>query len=409
MNTQKVGETTATQNKTSFHDLLQSARDLLPVVESEADDAERLHHQTDRVIAQMRRTGLYALLIPKALGGAELPFVEAMHIVEEVSRAEASAGWCLMVAGVMGASAGAFLPDSGAKIVYPHGADVTMAGQGVPRGYARPVDGGYMIRGQWSYGSGIHHAEWVHSGCFVMDGDTMRMDAHGHPVAVLCHHPKDSIVLKGNWDVHGLRGTGSFDYTLVNEELFVPDATCYMLDNATQWRGGTQYASGLIGLTSWGHTSWALGVGRRVLDELAALARARVDAFGRMCDSASFKQAFADAEAKYRAARALVYAAWDSLSESFGRGESGSVKQYALIRLAMRHLHNVISEISTYAHKASRGVSLRPSVLQRCYRDTHAGTQHILLADEILQECGRVLLGVTGADAYWTVFGVQED
>jgi len=135
----------------------------------------------------------------------------------------------------------------------------------------------------------------------------------------------------------------------------------------------------------------------------------RVDAFGRMCDSASFKQAFADAEAKYRAARALVYAAWDSLSESFGRGESGSVKQYALIRLAMRHLHNVISEISTYAHKASRGFSLRPSVLQRCYRDIHAGTHHILLADEILQECGRVLLGVTGADAYWTVFGVQED
>ena len=50
----------------------------------------------------------------------------------------------------------------------------------------------------------------------------------------------------------------------------------------------------------------------------------------------------------------------------------------------------MISENATFAHIASRGVSLRPSMLQRCYRDIHGGTQHILLADEIVQECGRV-------------------
>jgi alkylation response protein AidB-like acyl-CoA dehydrogenase len=331
-----------------------------------------------------------------------------MEIAEIVSRADGSAGWCLMVEGVMGASAGAFLPDAGARTVYPNGADVTMAGQGVPRGYATPVDGGYRIRGHWGYGSSIWHAEWVHSGCFVMDGDKMKMGADGHPVIVLCHHPKDTIELKGNWDTHGLRGTGSFDYTIKGGgELFVPASQCYPFDNPPQMRGGPQYASGLVGSTSWGHTSWALGVGRRALDELAKLARERTDVFGRMCDGASFKMSFADAEAKYRAARAFVYASWESLSESFAKGETGSVEQLALIRLAMRHLHNVISEISTFAHRASRGVSLRPGVLQRCYRDIHSGTQHILLADEITQECGRVLLGVTGKDAKWTVFGVQ--
>jgi alkylation response protein AidB-like acyl-CoA dehydrogenase len=391
----------------SYADLKRAARELLPMVEAEADEAEKVYHQTDKLVAEMRRAGLYAMMIPKALGGAELPFVEGMEIVEEVARADGSAGWCLMVEGVMGASAGAFLPDAGARAVYPDSADVTMAGQGVPRGYARPADGGWAIRGNWGYGSGIWHAEWIHSGCFVMDGETMRMDAHGHPVVVLCHHPRATIELTGNWDVLGLRGTGSFDYTIKGGELFVPASQCYPFDNPPQARGGLQYGSGLVGSTSWGHTSWALGVGRRALDELAKLARARTDVFGPMTGSASFKLAYADAEAKYRAARAFTYAAWDDLCETYARGQPGSVEQLALIRLAMRHLHNVISEVSTFAHKASRGVSLRAGALQRCYRDIHSGTQHILLADEILQECGRVLMGATGKDAKWTMFGVQ--
>jgi len=391
----------------SYDQLDRAATALLPLVEAEADEGERQYHLTDRLVAEFRRAGLYALITPRELGGSELPFVEAMGLVERVTRADGSAGWCMMVEGVMGASSGAFLPDEGARTIYPSGADVTMAGNGVPRGYARRADGGYVIKGHWAYGSTIYHAEWIHSGCFVTDGDTMRMTADGHPEIVLCHHPRDTIELKGNWDVLGLRGTGSYDYTIKGGELFVPDAQCFPFDNPKQRRGGMQYGSGLVGLTSWGHTSWALGVGRRALDELAKFARERTDVFGRMCDSASFRQAFADAEAKYRAARSFVYSSWDATSENFARGEPASVEQLALIRMAMRHLHNVISEISTFAHRASRGASLRPSILQRCYRDIHSGTQHILLADEILQECGKVMLGVAGDNAEWTVFGVK--
>ena len=60
------------------------------------------------------------------------------------------------------------------------------------------------------------------------------------------------------------------------------------------------------------------------------------------------------------------------------------------------------------AHRTSRGVSLRPSVLQRCYRDIHSGTQHILSSDEIAQDCGKVLLGVTSEKAEWNLLGLME-
>ena len=392
----------------SFGELKREVEDILPFVQSEADEAEQLYHLTDRLVAEFRRRGLYTVITPKAIGGVELPFVEAMELVERVSWADASTGWCMMVLGVQHGSAGTFIPDEGIREIYPDGADVTMAGQGVPRGYARRVDGGYVIKGLWGYGSAIYHAEWVHSGCFLMDGDDMKLNNDGSPMVVIAHHPRDSIELKGNWDSLGLRGTGSFDYTIKGGEVFVPDRRCHWLDNPAQHRGGTQYSSGITGLATWGHTSWALGVGRRTLDELAGHARNRVDAFGKLHDSPSFKQSFADAEAKFRSVRAFVYGAWDDLCETFAKGEPGSNEQIALIRLAMRHIHNVISEISTMAHRTSGGVSLRPSVLQRCYRDIHSGTQHILLSDEIAQDCGKVLLGVTSEKAEWKILGLME-
>jgi alkylation response protein AidB-like acyl-CoA dehydrogenase len=217
------------------------------------------------------------------------------------------------------------------------------------------VPGGYMIRGHWAYGSGIYHAEWIHSGCFLTDGDKPAHNPDGTPIIVLTHHPKASIELKGNWDVLGLRATGSFDYTLKQPELFVPEQMCYPFDGATVQRGGPEYRIGLVGLTTWGHTSWALGVGRRALDELARLALERGDLFGKLCDSPTFRKSFADAEAKFRAASAFVRESWAALSETIARGEDPGVQQIALIRLAMRHIHDALSEVTTFAHRAVRG------------------------------------------------------
>jgi alkylation response protein AidB-like acyl-CoA dehydrogenase len=264
-----------------------------------------------------------------------------------------------------------------------------------------------MIRGHWAYGSGIQHAEWIHSGCFVMNGDKPAKNADGAPEIILAHHPKSSIVLKNNWDVLGLRATGSFDYTLKEPELFVPEYMCYPFDGPTLRRGGAQYNVGLVGLTSWGHTSWALGVGRRALDELARVARDRGDVFGKLTESPTFKKSFADAEAKFRAATAFVYESWASLADTIAQGGTASVEQIALIRLAMRNVHDALSDVTTFAHRTARGVSLRSGKLQRCYRDAHAGTQHLLLADEIVMECGRVLMGATSPGAFWTMFAVK--
>lgn len=383
---------------------------LLPLIEAKAGEAERLGYLTDDVVAALRASGIYTMLYPKEVGGAELLPVDAMTIVERLSCAHASAGWCTLVNNMEGATMAIYIEDDGIKKVFGDGVDITIAGNGVPRGFARPVDGGFMIRGRWAYGSAIYHAEWIHSGCFVTgpDGKDMVIQPNGQPKIVITHHPRSTVKLLGNWDVLGLRATGSFDYTLSEgEELFVPTPMTYDFEIGAPRRGGAQGALGLTGYSAWAHSGWAVGVGRRLLDELVKVIVARQDPFGKSSDSTSFRFQLAQAEARYRAARALVYEAWRDVSETFARGETMSLQQMTMIKLALRHIHDVVSDVGTFAHRAARGASLHNTPMQRFYRDIHAGTQHILMADQMVEECGRALMGLPGRGAQWSVFGIN--
>lgn len=394
----------------SLAEMAARVESILPAIEAAAEESEQLNRLSDATFMLLRDAGLYSMMMPKEVGGAELSHVDAMRLGERVAWAHGSAGWCVIVNNAVGGVMSLFVSEKGAADIFAEGPNVMVAGNGVPRGYARPVEGGYMIRGNWAYGSGIHHAAWIHSGCFVTeaDGKTMVKQSNGQPEIVITHHPRETIELKGNWDVLGLRATGSFDYTLKDaDELFVPNHLCYGFNEGDAKRGGPQGSLGLVGYTAWGHTTWALGVGRRMLDELAKLAAVRVDAFGKMNESASFKYEFARAEACFRSARAFAYQAWTSMAETFDASRDASVEQIADVKLAMRHVHDVISDVGTFAHRAARGASLHNGTMQRFYRDIHSGTQHILMADEIVQECGRVYLGAVKADAKWGVFGVD--
>ncbi len=390
-----------------YDELVRSVTSLGDLVRREADEAERMRHLSDTLFDAFQAAGLWHLLTPGALGGSELSWSDAMAVAERVSRIDGSTGWCLMVAGIQNGGCGALIRDPGCAEVFERGVDTSIAGQGIPRGFARAVDCGYMIRGEWSYGSGIYHANWIHSGCVLMEEGQAVMDEDGDPVVLIAYVPKEAIDLKDNWEVLGLRGTGSFDYSIA-DEIFVPDYRTYVYSKNFVERGGPRYSLGIVGFTAWGHTSFALGVGRHALDELAAIAKTKAGPFGILADSPSFREKYARAEAQYRSVRALVYAAWNDVDETLEREEPASLEQIALLKLGFRYAHEVMSEICTFAYHGGGGVALRSSPLQRCYRDLHAGLQHVLLSDQIMQDCGTVLMGHAREGARWELLGLKE-
>ncbi len=390
----------------SYADLLRSVDALAGLIDAESDVAERECHLSDRLYDAFRQAGLWHLATPRELGGSQLPWSEAMAVVERIAAIDGSTGWCMMVAGVQNGGCGALLEEKGCAEVFALGTDTNVAGQGIPRGIAREIDGGYMIRGDWSYGSGIWHANWIHSGCILMEGGKPVLNRHGEPIVIITYVPRAAIDLKHNWDVMGLRGTGSFDYS-IKDEIFVPSHLAYVHSKTEVERGGNQYSLGIVGLTAWGHTSFVLGAARHALDEVAKIARGKAGPFGILADAPSFQEKYARAEAKYRAARAFVHSSWADIDETLARGAPASLGQIALVRLGMRHAHETAAEVAEFAWQGGGGIALRPSRLQRVYRDIHASLQHVLLSDQIMQECGKVLMGHAPAGATWELLGLK--
>src|SRR3954452_12223702 len=93
--------------------------------------------------------------------------------------------------------------------------------------------------------------------------------ASGMPLIRAYFVPRDRVEFLGNWDVMGLAGTGSYDYEV--PEQTVDEAFTFDLVNAEARRGGPVYRLGVLGLTAAGHAAFALGVGRRGMEELTRI------------------------------------------------------------------------------------------------------------------------------------------
>ena len=71
------------------------ARELGPELEAAAEEIERRRELPEPIVEALVERGLFRLLLPRALGGAELPPAAYVQVIEEVAKHDASAAWCL--------------------------------------------------------------------------------------------------------------------------------------------------------------------------------------------------------------------------------------------------------------------------------------------------------------------------
>ena len=175
-----------------------------------------------------------------------------------ICRAEASVGWVLMATQLCSATAAAYLAPSAAKTLFSNRVPV-IGGQGAPNGKATPKPGGYHLSGNWTYGSGIYHADYLHTGGFVYrDGKPELRPGASVPDPKIFIVPIGAAKLLGNWDTLGLRATGSVDYVI--HSAHVPHEFVHDLIANVPNQGGDLYRLGVPGFSAIGHTAFALGV-----------------------------------------------------------------------------------------------------------------------------------------------------
>ena len=377
---------------------LERARALAPLIESHAARAEELRTLPPESVRALAGAGLFRFGLPGELGGEDADFSTAIEVWEVIARADGSAGWTLMANGSGSAASAAFLGDEAVAKIFGGDAAATVGGQFAPRGLGQREGDGWRVTGSFSFGSGSGHSRYVSAGFIPMENGAPRMLASGLPDMRVGFVPREQIEFTDNWNTLGLRGTGSYDYEV--RSALIPDGFHFGLFDREPRRGGEKFRAvfrlNMMMMTAAGHAAWALGLGRRALDEARAMAstRQRMGDPTALAGRLTFQRGFIDAEARLRAARLLVLDSFAAVQRAAERGVVESGEQRAMVRAATVLATDAAREACDFAHLRAGTVAIRSgSALERCFRDIHTGSQHVFIGEKVMTDAASVLLG----------------
>lgn len=341
------------------------------------------------VVRLMREAGLYRAMVAKRFGGDEMSPASFLRLIETISKVDGSSGWVAS----FGFSAVylSALPLPTLEKMYANGPDVIFAGGIYPPQRAVPVDGGLEVSGRWSWGSGSTGADLIGVGIKVENGANSGPYAGLPLIAVM---PADKVTIERNWDVNGLKGTGSHD--MVVDKVVVPEEWTFV-------RGGASsldtplYRYPSMPLAAQVLSVVALGTARGALDCLIEMAGGRTSITGAptLADRAYLQTDVAKAEAALRSARAFFYEITEEAYDTLVAGDDLSIETRALLRLASTQAARVGADVAQAVYRLSGTTGIATNhPIARHLQDAMVVPQHAFLSDGTWQNAGRVLLGL---------------
>jgi indole-3-acetate monooxygenase len=380
-----------------------AAADLYPMLRRYHEEIEREQRLAPALVGALREAGFYKMVIPRSLGGLQLDPLTYLRVVELLAEGCGSVGWNLGNGGV-GQLVTLGLPDEGVDEIYGKRADTIIAGTAVPGGgRAVPVAGGYRVTGHWQFGTGCQEASWMLGSFQVIgnDGEPRRHPDGGSLYWRGVFARTEVEIVPGSWDVAGLRGTGSFDWTV--EDVFLPERRTMPqvgipLENQwSRWPGLTYQ----LPVQCWvgpHHSAVITGIARAGLNALIELAggkqpRGRPE--GLLCDSPQVQDAIGRADAILNAGRAYRMAMINELWNTVAAGKETTLEQRARARLAASYTADSARQAMDLVYRHGGSTSFkRDSRLAECWRDLHTVGQTVTLAPEWYPIGGRVYLGL---------------
>jgi alkylation response protein AidB-like acyl-CoA dehydrogenase len=381
--------------------VVQAAAAMRPELRRYREQIEREQRFPKALVEAMKAAGFYRMTIPHALGGLQADPLTYLRVVELMAEGCGSVGWNLANNGIVQLiSLG--LPDEGVHEIYSQGASTIAAGTAVQGGgQAVSVVGGYRVTGRWSFGSGSPEAAWMLGSFQILDGGKPRLGADGKPAYWRGYFSRADVeIVPGSWDVTGLRGTGSFDWTV--ENVFLPERRTMVhagapLDNQWDRWPGVSYALPTQCWIGPHHSAVITGIARAGIDALIELAGGKTPR-GRaflLCDSPQVQDAVGRADAILNAGRAYRSAMITEIWNTVAAGEETTLEQRARCRLASTYAADSARRAMDLVYRHGGSTSFqRESRIAECWRDLHTVGQTVTLAPEWYPIGGRVYLGM---------------
>lgn len=369
--------------------LVDRVRAIAPLIASKSFEAESQRRPLDEVIEALKATGVFRAFVPRRFGGYEIDLSTYVDIGLAVSEADPSTGWITTFYMEHNWLLTMFA-DELQEEVFGRTPFVLAPGSINPSGRAvLRDDGTYQLSGQWQFGTGICHADWV-----LLSG-RIEADQPGLPRQFLV--PVADVQVKDTWHVDGMAATGSRD--IVATEVVVPARRVSLMPppHSSAPPGGPYLhrlpVPPFLSLTA---ALPAVGATKRALALFEALIRNRVQFGTRRTQSSSVPS-------QVRLANLTVEA---DLVEMLIRGIAARMQSHAdghtdmdlleqqRTRLAIAHVvrrcRDVIREIL-----ASSGASVHylDHELQRLHRDIHMICAHTVFdVDLVAEGVGRSLV-----------------
>jgi alkylation response protein AidB-like acyl-CoA dehydrogenase len=192
-------------------ELARRAELLVPVLREQATWSETNRRLSDEAVAAMTDAGVFRMRVSERLGGYEVDAATLVDVGIEIGRGDGSAGFNVAAWWIMTWQVGLF-PDEVQEEVFAD-PNTRICGTLAPTGTGVAKDGGIVVNGRWGFNSGAAHSSWK-----LLNVMLPTADGGTEPVTGLV--PISEVTLIDDWDVAGLRGTGSV--TAIAEDLFIP-------------------------------------------------------------------------------------------------------------------------------------------------------------------------------------------
>ncbi len=366
---------------------LESVREALPRVAAFAERAERDREIPTELANELKDRGLFRLLIPCSVGGAEIDYLDFLDVVEAFAKVDGSVAWCINQNNVF-STRSSVMPPELAQEIWSDPRAVVSNGPPQRTNVVREGDG-YRLSGRWNFSSGARHATWVAALTQVSDGTA---DGRGEEARTMVL-PKSEAELVDNWQVNGLRGTGSFGFEI--RDAHVPHARTFLADDKPR-EPGPLYAMPMVLMFASGFSTVALGIARSSLDAIIEMAGNKTIQ-GRSLlrdDPATWRQ-IGQAEATWRSARAFLR---QSAAEAWrGTCEDGAPTLENRIRLRLAGTHGIrmaVQVVDTVYNLFGSQAIFERNPVQRRFQDVHVISQQIQGRMDHYEAAGQFFLGL---------------
>jgi alkylation response protein AidB-like acyl-CoA dehydrogenase len=368
--------------------ILGGARRIAPLLREHAAEVEAARRLTTPVVEALRSIGVFRMAMPRAWGGPEVDLLTQMEILEVLSAADASAGWCAMIGSDSGFY-GAALSDADARELYPDLDSVT-AGWIIPAGTLEVTDGGYRLSGRWSFGSGCTHADVMCGGALLTEGGVPLPGPDGQPQWRVALLPAAEVEVHDTWHTTGLCGSGSNDYSI--DGAFVPAGHTFGFDrprrDRTLYRWPGLFIANLVAVP--------LGSAADALESAMEILAGKVSMPDMILarDEPRVRAGVARAQAMVGSARSYAY---DTLGGFWSTLQSGDEPDFAeRAALAGCFVHTVTTcrdAVAVLVETVGTAAIHRGSRLERHHRDLITIGQHLLGQPKMREWAGGLWFG----------------